>query len=85
VLKRAPADYRQFIDTLPSRPKTHPNQLKPEMINKIVRLRKKLNAVPRCFMLIYKKRELSQFGLVAECLKRQGLTRKGKSQMGDKG
>src|SRR3990167_4480297 len=41
-VKRASSDHREFIETTPSRPKSHPNQLPEATINRIVELRKGL-------------------------------------------
>jgi transposase InsO family protein len=79
-LKKAPRDCRgknASIPTLPSRPRSHPNQLSPEKILAIVAQRKKRN---RCAEIIH--RQLQNQGMVVSLssvkrtLKRQGLIRK---------
>jgi len=65
------------IDTLSSRPHHHPNQLKPELVDAIVKQRKKRN---RCAEVVHK--ELLNQGIVVSLssvkrtLKRKGLIRK---------
>lgn len=49
-MKKVPAHNQQLIYTLPSRPKSHPNQLSPEVVNRIVELRKELK---RCAPVIH--------------------------------
>lgn len=79
-LKKAPRDCRgrnAVIPTLPSRPKTHPNELKKEKVDAIVSQRKKHN---RCAEIVH--RELSNQGIIVSLssvkrtLKRQGLIRR---------
>ena len=78
-IKRASPDHREFIETLPSRPKSHPYQLDPEVVKRIIELRIRLN---RCAPIIHaclqqEKIEVSPSS-VARVLKRHGLTRKKK-------
>jgi transposase InsO family protein len=79
-LQRASLNYRTFIDTIPSRPHSHPNQLKPEIVKRIVKLRKRLK---RCAPIIHA--HLQQEGMqvslssVERTLRRQKLTRKKKN------
>lgn len=77
--KRADPDHRVFLHTLPSRPKHHPNELKPEVVARIVQLRHELK---RCAVVIHAQlmREGVQVSLssVKRTLKRQGLTRRKK-------
>lgn len=76
-LKRAPNDGRSTIPTLPSCPKSHPNQLKQEKVDAIVKQRKKHN---RCAEIVH--RELLNQGIavslssVKRTLKREGLIRR---------
>lgn len=78
-MKKAHPDHRVFIHTVPSRPKHHPNELKPEIVARIVTLRKELK---RCAGIIHAqlKREKVQVSLssVERTLRRQKLTRKKK-------
>jgi transposase InsO family protein len=78
-IKKAPRDCRgrnAVIPTLPSRPKTHPNELKKEKVDAIVSQRKKHN---RCAEIVH--RELKNQGIIVSLssvkrtLKRQGLIR----------
>jgi len=75
-LKRASSDHREYIETKLSRPKSHPSQLKPEVIAKIIKLRKQLN---RCAPVIHAhlKKEGVKVSLssVGRVLKRHGLTK----------
>ena len=79
-IKKAPRDCRgrnAGIPTLPSRPKTHPNELKKEKVDAIVEQRKKNN---RCAEVVH--RELKNKGIIVSLssvkrtLKRQGLIKK---------
>lgn len=78
-LKRTPKHNRQFIDTLPSRPKHHPNQLKQETITRVIELR---NELKRCTPIIHA--HLNKEGIaislssVARTLRRHHLLRKRK-------
>jgi transposase InsO family protein len=78
-IKKAPRDCRggyATIPTLPSRAKTHPNELSQEKVDAIVEQRKKHN---RCAEVVH--RELANQGIVISLssvkrtLKRQGLIR----------
>jgi len=72
-----------FIWTLPSVPKHHPNELKTEVVNRIIELRKILN---RCAPIIHAhlKRDGVKVGLstVGKVLRRSKLTRR-KKQLKD--
>jgi transposase InsO family protein len=74
-VKRASKDHREFIETLPSSPKHHPNQLAEAVVNRIIVLRKRLN---RCAPIIHA--HLAQEGIcvslssVARTLRRHKLT-----------
>jgi transposase InsO family protein len=76
-IKRASPDHREFIETLSSKPKSHPNQLSPKIVKRIVDLRKRLK---RCAPVIHA--HLEQEGIkvslssVTRTLRREGLTRK---------
>ena len=78
-MKKAPRDHRVLIQTLPSRPRHHPNQLKPEVVMRIIQLRRELK---RCAVIIHAqlRREGVQVSLssVKRTLKRHNLTRKKK-------
>jgi transposase InsO family protein len=69
-----------YLWTLPSAPRHHPNELKPEVVTRIVELRKKLRG--RCAPVIHEhlKREgiLISLSTVERTLRRQRLTRKRK-------
>jgi transposase InsO family protein len=76
-MKKASPDHREFINTLPSRPKYHPNQLSSSTVRRIVELRAILK---RCAPVIHE--HLRQEGIsvslssVARVLRRLKLTRK---------
>lgn len=76
-LKKAPNDGRSVIPTLPSFAKSHPNQLKQEVVDAIVQKRKERN---RCAEIVHQ--ELLNQGVkvslssVKRTLKRQGLIRR---------
>lgn len=78
-MRRAPRHNNQMIDTLPSRPKYHPNQLPLATVSRIVQLRKRLK---RCAPIIHA--HLQQEGIVVSLssvkrtLRRHNLTRKKK-------
>lgn len=78
-LKKASTDHREFIHTLPSRPKSHPNQLNSVIIERIISLRKELN---RCAPVIHRHMLLEGYPVslssVGRVLSRYGLTRKKK-------
>jgi transposase InsO family protein len=78
-VKRASPDRKEFIHTLPSRPKSHPNQLDPALVARVIKLRKELG---RCAPVLHEhlKREgvIISLSSVARILKRHGLTRKPK-------
>ena len=78
-LKRASPDHRAFIDTLPPKPKSHPNQLDEIVVRKIIKARLKLK---RCAPVIHAhlvNRGVSvSLASVGRVLKREGLTRKRK-------
>lgn len=68
-----------FLWTKSSAPKTHPSRLKPEVVNEIIELRKRLK---RCSPIIHahlKKKGIKvSLSSVERTIKRQGLTRKRK-------
>lgn len=78
-IKRATKDHKTFIETLPSRPHFHPNQIHQDVVDRVVYWRKKTN---RCAPVIHEhlKREGIKIGLssVDRILSREGLTRKKK-------
>jgi len=78
-LARAHPDHRVFIDTLSSAPKHHPNELKPETVDRIIALRKQLK---RCAPVIHAHLQdegiIVSLSSVARTLKRQKLLRKKK-------
>lgn len=78
-MKRASSDHREFIHTLPSRPRSHPTQLDPLIIKRIISLRKELN---RCAPVIHKHMVLEGYNVslssVGRVLSRYGLTRRKK-------
>lgn len=78
-VKRAPEDRKTFIETLPSRPKSHPHQLSQEVVERVIEVRKELK---RCAPVVYQtlvnegvKVSLSS---VERILRRHQLTRKKK-------
>jgi len=78
-VNRASADRKEHIRNLSSRPKSHPRQLNPAIVTRVIELRKEVN---RCSPVLheYLKREGVNVSLssVARILKRHGLTRKPK-------
>lgn len=76
-VKRASPDRKEFIQTLLSRPKSHPRQLDLQIVARIIKLRKELG---RCAPVLheYLKKEGIKVSLssVARTLRRYGLTRK---------
>ena len=68
-----------LIDTLPSRPKHHPNELKPKIVKRIIELRKQLK---RCAPVIHRHLQLegidTSLSSVARVLRRHNLTRRKK-------
>lgn len=76
-LKKASPDHREFIETQKSAPKSHPNALLPEVIDRIVSIRGEKN---RCAPIVHARmiREGYQVSLssVERTLRRKGLTRK---------
>lgn len=83
-VKKASPCRKEFIHTLPSRPKSHPQQLDPFVVKRIIYLRKKLN---RCAPVLheYLKKEGIKVSLssVARTLRRHSLTRKPKRAVFD--
>ncbi len=78
-LRKASKHSREFIPTLPSRPKSHPNQVQEETIRRLVELRAKLG---RCAPVLHAHLNLEGYKIslssVGRILKRKGLTRKKK-------
>lgn len=78
-MKRAHPDHRVFIATIPSRPKHHPNELKPEVVARIIQLRQELK---RCALVIHAHLALEGITIslssVERTLRRHRLTRKKK-------
>lgn len=78
-VKRASPDHKEFIRTLSSRPLSHPQQLDPKVVQRVIQKRQELG---RCAPVIheYLKREGMTISLssVARILRRHGLTRKPK-------
>lgn len=78
-LEKASSDQKEFIYTLSSRPKSHPNELTKNIINQIIEMRKKFK---RCAPIIHahlvKKGVNVSLSSVGRVLKRYGLTRKKK-------
>jgi transposase InsO family protein len=76
-MKKAPEDQKTYIDTISSRPHHHPNELRPEIVERIVSLRKQLK---RCAPIIHahllKEHITVSLSSVARVLQREGLTRK---------
>ena len=85
-MKKADPDHRVFIDTMPSRPHHHPQEIKPEVISKVIELRQKYH---RCAPVLheYLKREGIDISLasVGRILKRNQLIRKPKQLFYGKG
>jgi transposase InsO family protein len=85
-MKKADPDHRVFIETIPSRPHHHPQEIKPEVIARVIELRQEFN---RCAPVLheYLKREDIKISLasVGRILKRNKLIRKPKPPIyGDK-
>jgi len=80
-LSRASKHSREFIPTLPSRPKSHPNQVSQEVVNRLIALRLKF---VRCAPVIHAHLLLEGYKIslssVGRILKREGLVRKKKRQ-----
>lgn len=78
-VKKASPDHREFIETKPSRPRSHPNQLDPSVVNRIIELRIRLK---RCAPVIHAhlRKEGIKVSLssVARVFRRYGLTAKKK-------
>lgn len=78
-LKRASKHSREFIVTLPSRPKSHPNSVPEVIVKRLVELRLKLG---RCAPVIHAHLVLEGYSIslssVGRILKKKGLTRKKK-------
>lgn len=78
-MKKATPDHREFIHTLSSRPKNHPNQLPEEIIERIIKAREELN---RCAPVIHahlrRKGVNVSLSSVGRVLARHGLTRRKK-------
>jgi len=78
-VKRAPSHNREFINTLPSRPKSHPNQLPEATITRIIELRTGLR---RCAPVLHAHLKQEGFSVslssVERTLRRFALTRKRK-------
>lgn len=78
-LAKASSNHREYIPTLPSRPKTHPNTLSKEIVDKVIDLRIKYN---RCSPIIHKM--ITDIGYsislssVSRILRRYKLVRKKK-------
>ncbi|HSW88264.1 MAG TPA: leucine zipper domain-containing protein [Candidatus Saccharimonadales bacterium] len=49
-MSRAHPDHRVFLHTIPSRPRHHPNELKSEVVERVVTLRKQTN---RCAQILH--------------------------------
>lgn len=49
-VRRAPQDRKTFIETLPSRPKSHPHQLSSGVVRRVIAVRKELK---RCAPIVY--------------------------------
>ena len=85
-MKKADVDYRVFIETLPSRPHHHPQEIKPEIVARVIELRQRFN---RCAPVLhaYLKREGVNISLasVGRILKRNKLIRKPKQLFYGKG
>lgn len=84
-VKRASLDHRAFIETRKSSPKSHPNQLSLEIVEKIIEIRRKNN---RCAPIVHahmiKEGYKVSLSSVERTLRRKGLTRKQKSPRGTK-
>jgi transposase InsO family protein len=82
-LKRASLDHREFIETKKSSPKSHPNQLSPEIVNEIIKIRKENN---RCAPVVHARMIRNGYkaslSSVERTLKRNHLTRKQKRTKG---
>ncbi len=76
-LKVASFDHRELIDNKSCAPKSHPNQLSQEIVERIVFLRKKYNrCAPVIHALMLKQGYCVSLSSVERTLRRQGLTRK---------
>lgn len=78
-MKKADPDHRVFVDTLSSRPHSHPQQLDPQIVNRVIELRLKYG---RCAPVLhaYLKKEGVSISLssVGRILKRHHLVRRPK-------
>lgn len=84
-LKKASYDHREFIETEKSAPKTHPNKISEEIVEKIVEIRKKTR---RCAKIVHALVTQEGYSVslssVERILRRKKLTRKQKSPRGIK-
>lgn len=82
-MKKAPEHNREYIYTLPSRPKTHPNQLPKSTVERLIELRL---ALRRCAPVIHAhliaEGYLISLSSVKRTLKRAGLVRKKRQAKG---
>ena len=78
-MKRATKDHKTFIETLPSKPHYHPNQIHEDVVERVIYWRKKTG---RCAPVIRKHLENEGIKIslssVGRILAREGLTRKKK-------
>ncbi len=76
-IERADPDHRVFIETLPSRPKSHPSQLSEGIVKRIIKLRGELK---RCAPVIHAHMKQEGYTVslasVGRVIAREGLARK---------
>ena len=78
-VKKASPDHKEFIYNLSCRPYHHPDQLSPEMVNKVIRIREEYGrCAPVIHELLKKEGVYISLSSVGRILKREGLTRKPK-------
>jgi len=78
-LKRAHEGKRMYIDTRSSRPHTHPQQLSPDMVNRVIQLRKRMHrCAPVLHAILQKEGVTISLSSIERILRKYKLTRKKK-------